>query len=223
MYGFAVKGKYNNIYSESFQEAIDKFVPHYEELEKIRSLYPQMRILRGMEVDFFENDQWFDGISTTIKQLCPDYLIGSAHFVEMNGQILNTHDWKNSDIETQKVILRKYWDNIAKAARSGVFTWMAHLDLPKKVGLGREEEWSKYENLAIKAIADSKVAIEINTSFYKDFCYEPYPSMRILKMAKNANIPVIISDDAHNIQNIGRHFDEAKQLMQNLNLKTFTK
>ena len=32
------------------------------------------------------------------------------------------------------------------------------------------------------------------------------------------NVPVIISDDAHETKNIGRHFDEAGQLIRDLNL-----
>ncbi|MCQ2562398.1 MAG: PHP domain-containing protein, partial [Alphaproteobacteria bacterium] len=191
MYSFAVQGNYHHIYSETFDEAINKFIPHYEEIEKIRSLYPQMRILRGMEVDFFGTKQWIEKFNQAIKQLKPDYLIGSTHFVELDGKILNSHDWAKADKETQKIILQKYWTNIAKAAQSNLFTWMAHLDLPKKVGLGQEKEWSEYERLAILAISKAKTAIEINTSFYKDDCYEPYPSMRILKMARAKNIPVI--------------------------------
>ena len=100
---------------------------------------------------------------------------------------------------------------------------MAHLDLPKKGGLGTEEQWAEFESRAIKAIAKSNTAIEINTSFYRPYFYEPYPSTRILKMAQENNVPVIISDDAHEVKNIGRHFDEAEQIIRDLNLKTFTR
>ena len=100
---------------------------------------------------------------------------------------------------------------------------MAHLDLPKKVGLGFGDEYEKFEKRAIKAIAKSKTAIEINTSFYRSYRYEPYPSNRILKMARDNNVPVLISDDAHDVKNIGRHFDEAGQLIRDLDLKQYTR
>ena len=220
MYRYAVMGKYDNIYSASFQEALDKFAKHYDEIEKVRAQYPQMQILRGMEVDFFNNSQWLAGFDKVIQYLKPDYLIGSAHFIEHNGLLLNTHDWRHADADMQKDLLETYWTNVANAASSGLFNWLAHLDLPKKVGLGGEDKWAIKENDAIDAAAKSKTAIEINTSFY-DRADHPYPSVRILEMAKAANVPVLISDDAHNVNNLGRHFDKAEQLIRELKLKRF--
>ncbi len=219
MYPYAVRAGYSNIYSSSFKEVLSRFIPHYHELNTLAELNPDMKILRGMEVDFFDDPKWRDGFEKVIQELKPDYIIGSAHFVTHNGTLLNTHDWKNADKETQDILLKDYWNNIENAAKSGLFSWLAHLDLPKKVGLGREDKWVETESRAIESIAESKTAIEINTSFYRSFCYEPYPSKRILEMVAQNNVPVLISDDAHETKNIGRHFDEAGQLIRDLNLK----
>lgn len=223
MYTYSVFGAYNTIYSASFDEALSRFGPHYEELSRAQEQNPDMKILRGMEVDFFEAPKWHDGFEQAINILKPDYLIGSAHFVEYDGKLLNVHDLKNSDANTQDILLSKYWTNLKNAAGSGLFTWMAHLDLPKKVGLGRAEKWSDFESRAVEAAAKSKTAIEINTSFYRPDCYEPYPSNRILKMMAKNDVPVLISDDAHVVKNIGRHFDEAGQLIISLGLKTLNR
>ncbi len=223
MYFYAGIGGYRSIYSASFDEVLSRFVPHYEELQIIQEQNPDMKILRGMEVDFFNNAKWRNGFEKAIKILKPDYLIGSAHFVEYDGTLLNVHDLKNSDEQMQNLLLEKYWTNLKNAAESGMFTWMAHLDLPKKVGLGRGEKWADFESRAVEAGAKSKTAIEINTSFYRPDCYEPYPSNRILKMVHENNVPVLISDDAHVAKNIGRHFDEAQKLIKDLKLKSFTR
>ena len=156
-----------------------------------------------------------------IRLLKPDYTIGSAHFIEHDGVLLNTHDWQSADPELQKQLLKQYWKNIEKAAESGLFTWMAHLDLPKKAGFGFGDEWMVLENKAVRAAAKSNTAIEINTGFYRNYCYEPYPSNRVLKMIKRSKVPVLLSDDAHSMQNIGRHFDEAQNLIEFFKLKTF--
>jgi len=218
MYKIAAAKGYNNIYSSSFQEALNRFIPHYAEIDALREKYPNILILRGMEVDFFNTPNWVNNFEQAIKILKPDYIIGSAHFIEHNGTILNTHDWANADKSTQNILLQKYWQNVYNAAQSGLFTWMAHLDLPKKVGLGRETHWTDYENKVIEAVDKSKTAIEINTSFYRPDCYEPYPSNRILQMVQRANIPVLICDDAHSAQQLCRHFDEAENIIQNLHL-----
>lgn len=223
MYSYAVRDGYSNIYSASFDEVLSRFVPHYEELHIVQEKNPDMKILCGMEVDFFSNLKWHDGFENAIKILKPDYLIGSAHFVEHDGMLLNIHDLKNADEQMQNLLLEKYWANVKNAAQSGMFTWMAHLDLPKKVGLGRAEKWMDFESRAVEAAAKSNTAIEINTSFYRPDCYEPYPSNRILKMVAKNKVPVLISDDAHVAKNIGRHFDEADQLIKDLNLKSFTR
>lgn len=221
LYPYSVRGGYSNIYSASFDEALARFIPHYDELNRVAEQNPDMKILRGMEVDFFHTPKWRDGFEHAIKILKPDYIIGSAHFVEYGNTLLNTHDWKNADEMTCDVLLKSYWNKVKDAAQSGLFTFIAHIDLPKKVGLGREEKWAEYESRAVEAVARSGGAIEINTSFYRSYCYEPYPSNRILQMIKNENVPVLISDDAHEIKNIGRHFDEARKLISDFNLKKF--
>lgn len=223
MYPYSVQGGYSNIYSTSFDEVLARFIPHYDDLDRVADANSDMRILRGMEVDFFQNPKWRRGFEDAIKILKPDYIIGSAHFIEYGGTLLNTHDWKNADVATQDVLLKLYWTKVKAAAESGLFSFMAHLDLPKKAGLGRDEKWAENESRAVESVAQFGGAIEINTSFYKDYCYEPYPSNRILQMIKNANVPVLISDDAHEIKNIGHHFDEALHLIKTFDLKQYTK
>lgn len=220
MYTYSCIGGYNHIYNESFDEAMTKFVPHYEEIERVKSDNPDLRILRGLEVDFFPESDWIKGFEKCMNVLKPDYLIGSCHFIKYNGGLLNSHDWKAADADAQDILLKTYWANVVNAAQSGIFTWMAHLDLPKKVGLGTEPKWAEYEHKAVDAIRKSNVAMEINTSFYKyKNSNEPYPSNRILNMAHD--IPVLISDDAHASDQIGRWFDLAENLITKYNLVRF--
>lgn len=221
MYGFAVQGGYANIYSSYFCDVMDKFIPHYNELDEIQQQNPDIKILRGMEVDFFNNLNWRNGFEKSIKILKPDYIIGSTHFIEYNNTLLNSHDWANADPKTQDVLLEKYWENLKTAAESGLFTWMAHLDLPKKVHLGSEDKWAEHELRAVDAIAKSNTMIEINTGLYKTDNYVPYPSDRILQMVAKHKIPVLISDDAHASNQIARHFDEAENLISKFNLTKY--
>lgn len=219
MYKYALKFGYSDIYSSSFDEVMAKFVLHYAELDRVQSENPDIKILRGMEVDFFNDPKWLRGFERCVATLKPDYTIGSCHFIEYDNALLNSHDWKAADFATQENLLKTYWTNIAYATNSGLFTWMAHLDLPKKVGLGCEEDWIPYEWRALNAMWQS--AIEINTGFYKYGTNEPYPSFRILEMIKSLNIPVLISDDAHAVNQIGRNFADAQKLIDKYNLRQF--
>ncbi len=219
MYPYSVRGGYENIYSSDFDEVLSRFIPHYEELDKLQN--SGIKLLKGIEVDFFSDWQWQQKFEKAISILKPDYIIGSCHFVKYGDMLLNSHDWAKADTDTQNILLQSYWNNVSVAARSGLFTWMAHLDLPKKVNLGREQKWQPFEEKAVTAISDAKIAMEINTGLYHPDCYEPYPSPRILQMAKDKNVPVLISDDAHAVSQIGRHFDDAQQLIDTFNLQKF--
>ena len=205
-YPFAVAGGYGAIYSSSFDEAIAKFEPHYAELNKL-SEHSGIKIYRGMELDYFDYPDWSRGVERMIKILQPDYIICASHFVEYAGELQNVHDMANADADARDKMIQSYWEKLARAAETGVFNWMAHLDLPKKTGCGTDEKWADVEQKTINEIAKSKTPIEINTSFYNRSGTEPYPSARILEMAAAANIPVLLSDDAHCAEHIGRYFD----------------
>ncbi len=220
MYEAALKRGYQNIYSASFEEAIEKFKAHYERIDelKARTGFP---IYKGMEVDFFNNDAWREGFNRALDELKPDYLIGSAHFVAYRNTLYNMYDVKNAKKEEQNLLLHKYYQNVRTAAKSGLFNFMAHLDLMKKVGLGREENFSEEERQTVETIAKAGVAVEINTSGFKLSYNEPYPSGRILALLAENNVPVIISDDAHNIERLGDKFDEVEKMAREIGIKKF--
>lgn len=210
MYQYALKGGYHNIYSSSFDEAIAKFAPHYQKIDDLRR-QTGLKILKGMEVDFFAAPEWRKGFEHTLNILKPDYLIGSAHFIEYKDTLYNSHDVKNASVIEQNMLLHRYWQNERAAASSGLFDIMAHLDLMKKVGLGLEEKWLEEEQKTVTAIRKSGVKVELNTSYFK-FGNEPYPSPRIMRLLAAAKVPVLLSDDAHAAAQLGGHFAQTAEL-----------
>jgi regulator of protease activity HflC (stomatin/prohibitin superfamily) len=84
MYANAKMRGYDTIYSSSFDEAVAKFEPHYKRIDDLQGR-TDVKILKGMEVDFFNNDEWRKGFEEAVSYLKPDYLIGSAHFVDVDG------------------------------------------------------------------------------------------------------------------------------------------
>ena len=218
MYKYAVKGGYDNIYSSTFTEAVEKFAVHYQKIDELRRK-TDIKILKWMEVDYFAAKEWREGFSQALTVLKPDYLIGSAHFVEHKGVLYNSHDLKTAPVTEQNHLLHRYWQNVRSAVQSGLFTLMAHLDLIKKVGLGQSEEWVEDEQKTVRLIKESGVKVELNTSYFK-FGNEPYPSPRIMKMLADANIPVLISDDAHAADQLGKYFDQAETMAKDNGIKT---
>lgn len=218
-YHYAKIGGYGAIYSASYDEAMGRFVPHYDELSAI--IQPRTQILRGLEVDFFYHPRWEREYLRAVDTLTPDYVIGACHIVEYDGRLYNIHDIKNANADVRDKLLDLYWQKVADAAASGLFTWLAHIDLPKKVGLGREQKWSDHEARAIESISANKTPVEINTRFFKPYCYEPYPSPRIMQMMGAKNIPVLLSDDAHRVSQIGGNFDIAQRMAHENGVNNF--
>ena len=218
LYPYSVRGGYSAIYSSSFDEAIEKFRRHYDELDAYQA-HSDVHLLRGMEVDYFDSPAWRDGFARAVEILKPDYCIGAVHFIEQDGKPHNMHDIRNAELKYR--LLVDYWTKVGRAASSGLFNWMAHLDLPKKVGLARGADWAAIEGAVVRAIARSGTAVEINTGLYRSTCYEPYPSPRILRAMADKNVPVLLSDDAHDASQIGRHFEEAKRLATECGIRKF--
>ncbi|MBR6685162.1 MAG: PHP domain-containing protein [Alphaproteobacteria bacterium] len=212
--------KYDAIYSASFDEVIPRFIAHYERLERAAE-NAKINVLRGMEVDFFDTPQWYHGFESALRTLRPDYIICACHFIEFAGGLCNVHDMANAGPDIQKKMLAMYWQKIRTAAASGIFSWMAHIDLPKKVGLGADEYWGDAENKTVSALAKCKIPVEINTGGKRIGVPEPYPSARIMRMIANNNVPVLLSDDAHSCDQIGRDFESAHVLAQKCGIKNF--
>ena len=216
MYAYALKGGYQNIYSSSFDEVIAKFEKHYQIIDSLQK-QTNIRIFKGMEVDFFADCHWLENFSKAVTHLKPDYLIGSAHFVEHKGTLYNSHDLKSAPKIEQNQLLHRYWQNQRAAAQSGLFTIMAHLDLMKKVGLGQEEQWIEEEQKNINIIKKQSLIVELNSSYFK-FKDEPYPSPRIMEMLAQQHIPVILSDDAHASAQLGQYFPQTEILAKKCGL-----
>ena len=220
MFQAALARGYDAIYSASFDEAIEKFKPHYAKIDELKAKtgFP---IYKGMEVDFFRYAGWREGFEKACETLKPDYLIGSAHFVAYKDTLYNTHDLKAAAPIEQNMLLYKYYQNIRAAAKSGLFNFLAHLDLPKKVGLGVDGRWAEVENYTVETIAKSGAKVELNTSGFKLSYNEPYPSKRIMQYLEKYDVPVIISDDAHNVERLGDHFSETEEMAKSFGIKTF--
>lgn len=221
MYANAKMRGYDTIYSSSFEEAVSKFESHYKRLDELQGK-TKVKILKGMEVDFFASSEWRKGFEEAVAYLKPDYLIGSAHFVEQGGILFNSHDLKKASAVEQQKLLTCYWQNVRETANSGLFDFLAHIDLMKKVGLGQEDIWVEEERKTVKTIRDAGVMVELNTSAFK-YCDEPYPSRRIMQMIADENVKVLLSDDAHDVTRLGADFDRAYAIAKACGINNFYK
>ena len=109
-------------------------------------------------------------------------------------------------------VWRLYWERIGQMARSGVYDFAAHLDLPKKFGFRPTIDLTENALAALDALASADMAIEINTAGWSLPAQEAYPAFNLLHAARERAIPLLINADAHRPEHLTRDFDRARDL-----------
>jgi histidinol-phosphatase (PHP family) len=160
-----------------------------------------------MECDFIPGQEaWIEDLAGRAPW---DYLIGSVHYIERGWDVDNpkwADRWRPDRVDE---IWGMYWSRLEKCIRSGLFDIIAHPDLPKKFGHRASGDLRRFYDPAIQAASDKNVAFEINTAGLHKECAEFYPAAEFLILAREANIPIVISSDAHDPAHVGRDFEAA--------------
>ena len=79
---------------------------------------------------------------------------------------------------------------------------------------GVYDNLDKLKGKQLETIRDNGKAIELNTAGWFKECKEQYPSLRLLKVACEMKIPVVISADAHYAEHVTRNFENALQTLR---------
>ena len=170
-------------------------------------------LFAGLEVDFFFEN--YEDVLSKLAKYPLDYLIGSVHYA---GTFPVDHSpvyWEPLSQAQIGEVCRVYWEKILGAAQCGRFTFLGHLDLPKKFGFLPDREIYFPEAVKVlDAAAAGGTGIELNTSGWFKPCAEPYPSPRLLREACRRKIPVVIDSDAHCSEHLSRAFPEALDLLR---------
>ncbi|SFS96877.1 histidinol-phosphatase (PHP family) [Paenibacillus sp. 453mf] len=194
-------------------------LPRYvEECLSLREKYKgQIKVLVGLEGDYIEGFE--EKIEQIINAYPFDYVIGSVHFLKEwdISDYRQVHNWENKDVLE---VYKTYYDAVEKAARSGLYDYLGHIDVIKRFGYtpksSEAEEWLQLELSVLKTIAASKLAIELNASGLSKPCAEMFPSRRILEKAFELNIPITVGSDAHDPAKVGEHVDQARDLLREI-------
>lgn len=190
-------------------ERLDEYVEKVLELKK-RYNDDNFNFLLGLEVDYFEEN--FAETCKRLEQYPFDYLIGSVHYTGVFSVDHDIADWVGLSEAEIDNICEKYWKKLAQAADTGYFTFIGHLDLPKKFGMIDEKKYFRHALNVLDILQKRGGALEINTAGWFKKCAAPYPSAEIIREAKKRHIPMVISADSHHVDHLTRNFAEASEL-----------
>lgn len=183
-------------------------LPNYaEEAFRLQAKYKdQIDIRVGLEGDYIEGYE--AEIERIVKAYPWDYVIGSIHFL---GE-WDISDYRQTDGWNERdpfEVYEQYYDAVKKAARTGFFDFLGHIDVIKRFGFKPEQSVEHLEREALQAIKDAGLAIELNASGLRMPVNEMFPSRRMLEYAYELGIPVTIGSDAHQPERLAQYLDQA--------------
>lgn len=171
----------------------------------------QIKIRYGVEIDYFPGRE--AELKEIIDSIPVDYVIGSVHFIG---------DWNFDTDESlygkwpNDQLYLSYFELIQKAAESGLFDIIGHLDIIKKFRIYPESNQDKLFEDTIKSIKKCNLVVELNTGGIDRPCKEFTPGPKLLEMCFRHQVPVTLSSDAHEAAQIARHYGSAVDLLTHI-------
>jgi histidinol-phosphatase (PHP family) len=139
-----------------------------------------------------------------------DLILGSIHWVDEGAVDYDLYSaFKEIDPDA---LWRGYVDRYTRAALSGQFDVMTHADLPKSFGplpSAATLDWA-YDRIA-DALEQAGCCLEISTAGLRKAARELYPAPSLLERVCARGVPIVLSSDAHEPENVGFAFDQAVQ------------
>jgi histidinol-phosphatase (PHP family) len=173
----------------------------------------------GIEADFIPGRE--DRMAELLAAREFDYVVGSIHFVGDGALDYDRYDIWSASSSPERV-WRTYFEWLAQAAMSGMFDILAHPDLVKY--WGRERPWPErdlryFYEVAMEGIAESGIAVEVSTAGLRKPVGELYPARAFLEMVVDAGNPIALSSDAHTPDDLGRDYEQALELLDDLGVR----
>lgn len=207
----------------------EKRIPEYvNEIDQLQQK-TNVKLLKSLECEFVPGiSKDFEEWRTTYNL---NYVIGGVHLVRpphgdglwfIDGSKQEIYDNGLRDLfdNNIKAAVTTFWEQTFEMLETQHMDIIAHFDKIKMHNRDRffTEDESWYKVLADKAIQLIKrhdVIIEINTrGLYKKRCDHFYPSTELLMKARKADIPVIVSSDAHKAEELMLFVPEALAELQ---------
>jgi histidinol-phosphatase (PHP family) len=167
----------------------------------------------GIETDFVPGRE--QQIGELLEGRDWDYVLGSVHFLEQAALDMEEYDIWRSEASPDE-IWREYFNTLAAAAASGLYDIMSHPDLVKIWGSHRphpEGDLRRFYEPAVAAFAEAGVTVEISTAGLRKPVGEIYPAPGFIELCKDAGLKFALSSDAHEPEQIGFRYDDARRLL----------
>lgn len=188
----------------------EKDFPVYLEsvAEAARAFPGQVKL--GIEADYHTGCERY--LPRLLESAPFDLVLGSVHFIGDWGfdNPATLERWRTADLSQ---VWSQYLELISDMVKTRLFDVVSHFDLPKKFG-HHMPELTLRECVApvLDEVAAAGMAMELNTGGLRKPVAEIYPSLSILSLARERDIPILFGSDAHAPSETGNSFVEAMRL-----------
>ncbi|MBQ8740493.1 MAG: histidinol-phosphatase [Clostridia bacterium] len=217
---------YMSFSSYPYQMTVKDMDNYKTEIRALKSKYKGLiDIFCGMELEMY-SDVPTDGF---------DYIIGSVHYLDFNGNILGFDRGLEETLEYVNInfggnglnFAKKYFETIARLPEKNSPDIIGHFDLVTKnneKGKFIDVSSREYLNSGFEAIHALKGKIpffEVNTgAISRGYRTSPYPQMEFLKEFNRLGFGVVITSDCHDKNFIDCFYEEAENLIAEAGFKS---
>jgi histidinol-phosphatase (PHP family) len=216
----AEKNRRIKVNGQMLPATIDNLKPYVDAVSEAAEKYYPPIVRCGIEVGYYPGCE--DEISRLFEKYPFYYKLCAIHEVDdIELCYMEQFEEKSKGIKLE-VLADKYFKIVDKAATSGLFDTVAHIDIYKKYGLklygddiltihrGRIES-------VFNTMSKHEVGLEINTSALRKGHSEYYPSMDIVNMARKTGVRIMaLGSDAHRPDEIGYDLEAAASIAPEL-------
>lgn len=204
--GFSDHNPMPEWYDPGFRMTSEEYPRYVEMVGRCRKAFPGLSIKLGLETDYHPGTE--DFVRGVISRYEFDYIIGSVHYIGSWGfdNPDNAHLFKGRDVFE---VYAQYYDLVVKLADARLYDILGHPDVVKKFGYRPSKDYEPLERRALEAVARAGMALDVNTSGLRRPANEIYPSLRMMKAAREMGIGITLGSDAHEPRHVGEAFDRA--------------
>ena len=209
----------------SANRMLARFRDYFEECRTLRHKYHnQITLFSAFETETYAGSAAF--IETLVKELQPDYLVGSVHHVndiciDYDAAMYRTAVNSAGGLTA---LYRAYFDDQFAMLQELEPAVVGHFDLIRKLDPAYEETLADTgvqkriaRNLAF--VAERGLIIDFNLRGF-DNATEQYPCRPILERALAMGIAVVPGDDSHGVDSVGRNYERGIELLLSLGANT---
>lgn len=217
-------------YFHKYAMPMDDFPEYIADCKRLRAKFEgHITIKIATEVDYFKKS--FSDYKKALKPFMDDldYLIGSIHAITTPKTSVLPIDESVAIPQIKEAgidyVYVSYYDSLIELVQTRFYDIIGHLDVPKKYGLLPMDTnlvWQKVLTV-LDHIESSEMVVEINTSGFRKFIGEPYPSNEIISELINREIPLTLGSDAHTPEDIAFNFDTTLAYLRKKGVKYLIK